>query len=114
MRCMGLSVDQPVLHLVGCRGASLSGYPIDQEFELCPTRITPPTFAKNVSERSAAASNWAIDLEAGGETRNVRFYQRELDSWPRKAGLAERASAALRLSRVASTADGANSEECAG
>ena len=42
------------------------------------------------------------------------FYQRELDSWPRKAGLAERASAALQLSRMASTADGPNSEECTG
>jgi hypothetical protein len=48
------------------------------------------------------------------KARNVRgFSEKELDSWLRKAGLAEPASAAWQLSRMVSTAsDGPNSEEC--
>jgi hypothetical protein len=41
------------------------------------------------------------------------FCEKELDSWPPKAGLAEPASAALQLSRMVSAAsDGPTSEEC--
>lgn len=83
-----------------------------KELALHPTRITPPPIAMHVSQRSAAASNEAIrEVKA----RNVRFCEKDLDSWPRKAGVAEPASAALQLSRVVSTtSDGPNSEECAG
>ena len=49
------------------------------------------------------------------KARNVRgFCEQELDPWLRKAGLAEPASAALQLSRMVSTVDGPNGEECAG
>ena len=64
----------------------------------------------------ASASNHKINIEAGGKTRNVRgFAEAGLDSWRRKAGVAEPASAALQLSRLVSTTlDGPNIEECAG
>ena len=55
----------------------------------------------------------ATDMKREVKARNVRgFSEKELDSWLRKAGLPEPASAALQLSRMVSTAsDGPNSEE---
>jgi hypothetical protein len=60
-----------------------------------------------------SASNHKTQIDTGGKTRNVRgFSEKELDSWPRKPGLAEPAGAALQLSRlVSTTSDGPNSEE---
>jgi hypothetical protein len=55
-------------------------------------------------------------MKQGVKASNVRgFWEKELDSWLRKVGLAEPANAALQLSRMVSTAsDGPNSEERTG
>jgi thermostable 8-oxoguanine DNA glycosylase len=59
----------------------------------------------------ASASNQKTNQKREVKARNVcGFSEKELDSWLRKAGLAEPAGAGLQLSRVVPTvSDGSNS-----